>query len=119
MLENPEFIAAIIGVISGFGALLTAIALFIKSRAEVGSIREERKATKALRDEDSQKMHDDILKLQFQGQQNKDNIGLLFQQVADSNKQIALMNQQLTQVLVKMDNVITTLKELKEDFKNG
>jgi len=118
MLENPEFIAAVIAVLTGFAGLLTAIALYIKSRAECSSIREERKSTKAMRDDDSQKMHDDILKLQFQEQQNKDNIGLLFQQVADSNKQISLMNQQLTQVLVKMDNVITTLKEMKEDFKN-
>ena len=119
MLENPEFIAAIIGVVSGFGALLTAIALFIKSRAEVGSIRKERIETKAIRDEDSQKMHDDILRLQFQENQNRDNIGLLFQQMADSNKQIAIMNQQLSSVLVKMDNVIDTLKELKEDMKHG
>lgn len=118
MFENPEFIAAVIAVLTGFAGVLTAIAVYIKSRADVSAIREERKATKTLRDDDSQKMHDDILKLQFQEQQNKDNIGLLFQQVADSNKQIALMNQQLTQVLVKMDNVITTLKELKEDFKN-
>ncbi len=119
MFENPEFVAAVIAVLTGFAGLLTAIGLYIKSRAECSSIRDERKATKTLRDEDSQKMHDDILKLQFQEQQNKDNIGLLFQQVADSNKQIALMNQQLTQVLVKMDNVITTLQELKEDFRDG
>ena len=118
MFENPEFIAAVIAVLTGFAGLLTAIALYIKSRAECSSIREERNATKVLRDDDSQKMHDDILKLKVQEQQNKDNIALLFQQVADSNKQIALMNQQLTQVLVKMDNVITTLKELKEDFRN-
>ena len=118
MFENPEFIAAVIAVLTGFAGVLTAIAVYIKSRADVSAIREERKATKTFRDDDSQKMHDDILKLQFQEQQNKDNIGLLFQQVADSNKQIALMNQQLTQVLVKMDNVITTLKELKEDFMN-
>lgn len=118
LFNNPEFVAAVIAVLTGFAGLLTAIALYIKSRADVSAIRDERKATKAIRDDDSQQMHDDILKLQFQEQQNKDNIGLLFQQVADSNKQIALMNQQLTQVLVKMDNVITTLKELKEDFKN-
>lgn len=118
MWENPEIIAAVVSVFMGVSGVLTAIAVYIKSRADVSAIRDERKATKTLRDEDSQKMHDDILKLQFQEQQNKDNIGLLFQQVADSNKQIALMNQQLTQVLVKMDNVITTLKELKEDFKN-
>jgi len=118
MFENPEVIAAVVSVLMGLAGVLTAIAVYIKSRADVSAIRDERKATKTLRDEDSQQMHDDILKLQFQEQQNKDNIGLLFQQVADSNKQIALMNQQLTQVLVKMDNVINTLKELKEDFKN-
>lgn len=118
MWENPEVIAAVIAVLMALASVLTAIAVYIKSRADVSAIREERKATKTLRDDDSQKMHDDILRLQFQEQQNKDNIGLLFQQVADSNKQIALMNQQLTQVLVKMDNVITTLRELKEDFKN-
>lgn len=119
MWNNPEIIAAVVSILMGVSGVLTAIALYIKSRADVSAIRDERKATKTLRDEDSQKMHDDILKLQFQEQQNKDNIGLLFQQVADSNKQIALMNQQLTQVLVKMDNVITTLQELKEDFRDG
>lgn len=118
LFDNPEIIAAVVSVFMGVSGVLTAIAVYIKSRADVSAIRDERKATKAMRDDDSQKMHDDILKLQFQEQQNKDNIGLLFQQVADSNKQIALMNQQLTQVLVKMDNVITTLKELKEDFRN-
>ncbi len=118
MWDNPEIIAAVVSVFMGVSGVLTAIAVYIKSRADVSAIRDERKATKTLRDEDSQKMHDDILKLQFQEGQNRDNIGLLFQQVADSNKQISLMNQQLTQVLVKMDNVINTLKELKEDFKN-
>ena len=119
MTSNPEFVAAVIAVLTGFAGLLTAIGLYIKSRAECSSIREERKATKTMRDDDSMKMHDDILKLQFQEQQNKDNIGLLFNQVADSNKQISLLTQQLAQVLVKMDNVITTLQELKEDFRDG
>lgn len=118
LFDNPEIIAAVVSILMGVSGVLTAIGLYIKSKADVSAIREERKATKTMRDDDSMKMHDDILKLQFQEQQNRDNIGLLFQQVADSNKQIALMNQQLTQVLVKMDNVITTLKELKEDFKN-
>lgn len=119
MTSNPEFVAAVIAVLTGFAGLLTAIALYIKSRAECSSIREERKATKAVRDDDSMKMHDDILKLQFQSQQYKDDIGLLFQQVADNNKQVALLTRQLSEVLVKMDSVIDTLKELKEDFKNG
>ena len=119
MTSNPEFVAAVIAVLTGFGGLLTAIALYIKSRAECSSIREERKVTKAERDDDSLKMHDDILRLQFQNQQYKDDIGLLFQQVADSNKQVALLTRQLSEVLVKMDSVIDSLKELKEDFKHG
>lgn len=118
MWENPEVIAAVIAIFSGVASVLAAVAVYIKSRAEAASIREERKVTKAVRDDDSQKLHDDVLKLQFQTQQNKDNIGLLFSQLADSNKQIALLTQQLAQVLVKMDNVIITLKELKEDFRN-
>ena len=119
MTSNPEFVTAVIAVLMGFAAVLTAIAVYIKSKAEVGAIRDERTVTKAQRDEDSQKMHDDILRLQFQNQQYKDDIGLLFQQVADSNKQVALLTRQLSEVLVKMDSVIDTLKELKEDFKNG
>lgn len=119
MTSNPEFVAAVIAVLTGFAGLLTAIGLYIKSRAECGAIREERKTTKAMRDDDSLKMHDDILKLQFMSQQHTDNIGLLFQQLADSNKQVALLNKQLAEVLVKMDSVIGTLKELKEDFKDG
>lgn len=103
----------------GISAVLTAIAVYIKSKAEVSAIRDERTVTKAQRDEDSQRMHDDILKLQFQSRQDKDDIGLLFTQVADSNKQIALLTRQLSEVLVKMDSVIDTLKELKEDFKHG
>ena len=119
MTSNPEFVTAVIAVLMGISAVLTAIAVYIKSKAEVSAIRDERTVTKAQRDEDSQKMHDDILKLQFQSRQDKDDIGLLFTQVADSNKQIALLTRQLSEVLVKMDSVIDTLKELKEDFKHG
>lgn len=119
MTSNPEFVTAVIAVLMGISAVLTAIAVYIKSKAEVGAIRDERNVTKAQRDEDSQRMHDDILKLQFQSRQDKDDIGLLFTQVADSNKQIALLTRQLSEVLVKMDSVIDTLKELKEDMKNG
>lgn len=112
MFENADFIASVV-------ALLGSLAAFIKSRADIGTIREERRESKEERDKDSQKMHDDILKLQFNSQRNMDNIGLLFEQVSDSNKQISLLTKQLAEVLVKMDNMISALKELKEDFKNG
>ena len=60
-----------------------------------------------------------MLQLEFKAGQAKDNIGLLFSQVADSAKQISLLNTQLAQVLTKMDSVIETLAELKKDFKEA
>ena len=70
MFENADFIAAVV-------AVLSAIAVFIKSRADVSEIREERNETKVVRDRDSQQMHDDILRLQFQSNQNRDNISVV------------------------------------------
>ena len=114
MTSNPEFIAAVIAVLTGFAGLLTAVALYIKSKAECGSIREERATTKTERDKEAQELRDKVLKLEFQSSTQKDLIGALTNRVDDTNTQINTLNTQLAQVLVKMDNVIATLKELKE-----
>lgn len=114
MLNNPEFIAAVIAVLTGIAGLLTAIGLYIKSKAECGSIREERATTKTERDKEAQELRDKVLKLEFQSSTQKDLIGALTNRVDDTNTQINTLNTQLAQVLVKMDNVIATLKELKE-----
>ena len=89
----------------------------VKVWTDLSKTKSDRQTTKQTRDADSQELHDKVLQLGFQVGQNKDNIGLLFEQMSDQMKQIGLMTTQLAQVLVKMDNIVDTLKELKIDMK--
>ena len=89
----------------------------VKVWTDLSKTKSDRQTTKQTRDADSQELHDKVLQLGFQVGQNKDNIGLLFEQMSDQMKQIGLMTTQLAQVLVKMDNIVDTLKELKVDMK--
>lgn len=104
---TPELAAAII-------ACLSAIAAWFKARTDVSTIQTDREATKAARDEDSRKMHDQIIILeQTVGNLKADNAHLQ-NRVDDTNQQINTLTTQLAQVIVKMDNIINTLKDLKE-----
>lgn len=100
-------------------SLVGNVALLVKVIADKIKLTNDRLATKTERDNDSQKLHDKVLQLEFQTGQAKDNIGLLFTKVEDSNKQISLLNTQVAQVLTKMDSVIEGLCELKKDFKEA
>lgn len=112
---DPTIAAFIVAATS----LLANLAILVKVVSDKIKLTNERAATKTMRDADSQQLHDKVLKLEFNSTQAKDNIGLLFTQVADSNKQISLLNNQLTQVLTKMDSVIDTLGELKQEIKEN
>jgi uncharacterized coiled-coil protein SlyX len=112
---TPELWAALIGAVV---LLLTNTAAVIKIWGDNLATKDDRAATKEARDKDSLELHDKVLSLEFKSTQNKDNITLLFEQVADSNKQIALLNTQLATVLTKMDSVIDTLRELKDGIRN-
>lgn len=98
--------------------LLTNTAGLVKVWTDNNKTKDDRIATKEARDKDSLELHDKVLSLEFKSTQNKDNITLLFEQVSDSNKQIALLNTQLATVLTKMDSVIDTLRELKDGMKS-
>lgn len=111
---TPELWAALIGALV---LLLTNLAGLVKVWTDLSKTKSDRQTTKQTRDADSQELHDKVLQLGFQVGQNKDNIGLLFEQMSDQMKQIGLMTTQLAQVLVKMDNIVDTLKELKIDMK--
>ena len=100
-------------------SLVGNLALLVKVITDKIKLTNDRLVTKTERDKDSQQLHDKVLQLEFNAGQAKDNIGLLFTQVADSNKQISLLNTQLAQMLTKMDSVIETLGELKKDIKEA
>lgn len=97
--------------------LLTNLALFFKSKADINSVKNDRLQTKESRDKDSQALHDEVLELRFKYTALKDAQQLQSEQIADAAKQVGVLNTQLAQVLVKLDNVIDTLKELKAESK--
>ena len=111
---TPEIIAAVVSCLLGLAALFGAVTAWVKAKTESERIRAERLSTKQERDNDSQAVHDSILKLQFEVTGLKDIASLHSEHIEDLNKQSATLNTTLAQVLVKLDNIFETLKELKE-----
>lgn len=111
---NSEIIAAIVACLLGVSGLIAAVTAWVKAKTESERIRAERLSTKLERDSDSQAMHDSLLKLQFEVTSLKDTSVLHAEHIEDLNKQSATLNTTLAQVLVKLDNIFETLKELKE-----
>ena len=112
---DPTITALIVAATS----LLGNLGILVKVITDKIKLTRDRADTAAARDRDSQLLHDKVLQLEFNAGQAKDNIGLLFTKVEDSNKQISLLNTQIAQVLTKMDSVIEGLLELKKDFKEA
>ena len=112
---DPTIAALVVAVTSLVGNL----ALLVKVITDKIKLTNDRVATKTERDNAEQQLRDKVLQLEFSAGQAKDNIGLLFTKVEDSNKQISLLNTQVAQVLTKMDSVIDGLCELKKDFKEA
>jgi len=108
---TPELWATLIGAVV---LLLTNTAAVIKVWGDNISTKDDRIATKTARDKDSAELHDKVLALEFRATQNKDNISLLFEQVADTAKAVGALNTQFATLLTKVDSVLDTLKELKE-----
>lgn len=108
---TPELWAALIGAVV---LLLTNTAAVIKVWGDNIATKDDRLVTKTARDKDSAELHDKVLALEFKATQNKDNITLLFEQVADTAKAVGALNTQFATLLTKVDSVLETLKELKE-----
>lgn len=108
---TPELWATLIGAVV---LLLTNTAAVVKIWGDNITTKNDRAATKESRDKDSQALHDEVLELRFKYTALKDAQQLQSEQIADAAKQVGVLNTQLAQVLVKLDNVIDTLKELKK-----
>lgn len=111
---TPTLTAAIVAFITGLGGLVTALTIYVKTKTDNEKIRAERAETCRQRDNDSQELHDAVLKLQFQSTANKDNIQLLFDLNKDNTNAINTLNTQIATVLTKIDTIIDTLNEIKE-----
>lgn len=74
------------------------------------NIEQARKITKAERDQDSQKMHDDLLKLQFKVSE-LDGIVVLHRDKLDSiEKQLTSLNVELVKLNVQVEGLVKALE---------
>ena len=104
---SPELGASIV-------SFLVAVTGWLKNHSEVVTINQDREAVKANRDADSQKIHDDMIRLQCIVNNHDESIKVLFDQNVASSESISKLNQQMAVVLERLDTVINTLKDIKE-----
>ena len=105
--------AAIVACISGFGGIGTAVTAWVKSKAEVEKVRAERAITGKQRDEETQKMHDDMIRMQCKQAEFENNQKILFEQSIKNTNDISELRKQHAEVMVKLTNILETLKEIK------
>lgn len=104
---TPELVAAIISILLSGSALL-------KQLADNYKIRNERMATKAERDGDSQSIHDTLLKHDFAITQLKDNQALTSTVVDDLRDTCAQLNTSIAKLDIGVANLTDAVKELKK-----
>lgn len=95
-------------------ALVIALTNWIKGQTDVSKIKSDRAETKAVRDADSQRMHDELIRMQCEQKNQSDNIKVLFEKSVDNSKQITELTSQLREVIVQMKLILDTLKEIKD-----
>ena len=113
-MDNPELLAAVVSLVLGLGGLITAATAWLKVKTETERIRNERLATKAERDNDSQTLHDQILKNTWEinnlkeTQKHSDNL------IEDLRQQVGAVNTEVAKALVKLDEIQKSITELKD-----
>jgi len=108
MTSNPEFIAAVIG-------LILAITMLVKVYTDILKIKADRLRTKEERNKDSLELHDQVLKNTFEISRLKDNQALTATVVDDLRDQCATLNTNIVKLDTNIANLTEVVKELKND----
>ena len=97
-------------------AVLTALASWFKNHADLATVVRDREQTKIDRDKSFQEVRDKVQALEFRCTALKDAQKLTDDRLNDASKQLGILNTQLAEVLIKLETVTDSLKEIK---KNG
>lgn len=106
---DPTMTALIVAVTS----LVANLAILVKVVTDKIKLTNDRLATKAERDKDSQDLHDTILKYGFQIQQLKDQQALTSTVVDDLRDTCATLNTNIVKLDLNVGNLTEAIKELK------
>lgn len=107
---TPELWAALIG---GVVLLLTNTAAAIKVFADIVKMKADRADTKAARDADSAKLHDDVLKHTMQIAQLKDNQAMHATVIEDLRDVTNSLNTNVAKLGVVVEGLTDAVKEMK------
>lgn len=77
-------------------------------------IEKERSDTKETRDNDSQKIHDDILKMKFEITELQGIVNLHRDKLESIDKQLALVNQELVKLNIQVEHLTEALEKQNE-----
>lgn len=94
-------------------SLVANLAILVKVVTDKIKLTNDRLATKAERDKDSQDLHDTVLKYGFQIQQLKDQQALTSTVVDDLRDTCATLNTNIVKLDLNVGNLTEAIKELK------
>lgn len=106
---DPTLTALIVAITS----LVANLAILVKVVTDKIKLTNDRLATKAERDKDSQDLHDTVLKYGFQIQQLKDQQALTSTVVDDLRDTCATLNTNVVKLDLNVGNLTEAIKELK------
>jgi peptidoglycan hydrolase CwlO-like protein len=106
---DPTMTALIVAVTS----LVANLAILVKVVTDKIKLTNDRAATAAQRDKDSQDLHDAVLKHGFQIQQLKDQQALTSTVVDDLRDTCATLNTNIVKLDLNVANLADVIKELK------
>lgn len=77
-------------------------------------IEKERNDTKEIRDNDSQKLHDDVLKMKFEITELQGIVNLHRDKLDSIDKQLVLVNQELVKLNIQVEHLASALEKQNE-----
>ena len=77
-------------------------------------MEQDRNTTKETRDNDSQKIHDDILKMKFEITELQGIVNLHRDKLESIDKQLALVNQELVKLNIQVEHLTEALEKQNE-----
>lgn len=95
-------------------ALVVALTALVKQITDILKIRSERATTKSERDDDSQQIHDTLLKHDFMISQLKDNQALTATVVDDLRDTCAQLNTSVAKLDVNVENLTKVVESLSK-----
>lgn len=111
---TSELWASLIGAVV---LVLTSLATYLKARGDVKAIKDDREATKVARDREAQELRDKLLKATWEIDNIKREANHKGTLLADLQKQVNILNQNLAVNNATMENLVEAIRDLKEARK--